>query len=361
MEETKVLTHSSVNKWLKVQQQIALIAYFVLCFREYLARFGVETIQMTLVLNLLIVFAIDFRHARKTIWLLPFFTLLIIYNRDALALVDILAFTYILRGISINKIILINAIVLFICVFCWLYALALGVLKSEIWIMPKGIAYSLGFNNPNALGFFGFQILASLYLLMRRTSKILLLILVLSINGLFFEISVSRTPWFGGFSLAFVILLMLFHLLRPWMRFFVAILPVLLTILLVYFTKHIASYPELDVIFTTRFSLYASVLNQMSMANWLIGAKIPSGEPMDGSYMCLLFEGGIVALVLFLCVFFYALVKKFANLRGFLPFLIGMLACGVAENTFSSATALSVIFWFLLMNSDCLYGRTIRD
>lgn len=359
MEQIQTMSIAQ-NRGVEIQKYVALFSYFVLCIRGYLGSLGVNTIYITLFLNVLILLAIDFRHARKTIWLFPFLSLLLIYNKDALALIDIIAMVYVLRGISINKVILINAgcLLLFIC--CWLYALALGFLKSEVFVMPKGIAQTLGFENPNGLGFLGFQIISALYLVFRKYSLIVLLIITLAINELFFSISVSRTPWVGGFAFSFILLLMILGLLRSWMRYAIGLLPIVLSLLIFYFTIKIDSYPELEVLFTTRFSLYASIINQMSIVNWIIGAKIPAGMPMDGSYMCLLFEAGIVGLIFFLKAFNKSIVKHFDDLRLYMPFIIGMLACGVAENTFSSATGISVIFWFLFLNSDNLYGNRTK-
>ena len=91
--------------------------------------------------------------------------------------------------------------------------------------------------------------------------------------------------------------------------------------------------------------------------DWLVGIQIPEGIPMDGSYVCLMFGAGILGLVIFLYSFFRSMLKHFDKLKVFLPFLVGLLACGAAENSFSSATGLSVIFWFLFINADNLYGK----
>lgn len=357
MEETKKLNGVVSENWITLQKQVALLAYSLLCIRGYIGAFAFETIYLTLLLNFLIFISIDYRHIKKGIWLLPFFVLLVFYNKAALAIVDIFALVYALRGVSINKIILINFVILFFFICCWQYALALGILKSEILVMPKGIAQTLGYANPNGVGFLGFQIISSLYLLLRKHSKILMLIVFWIINDLFFSISCSRTPWLGGLILLFVLLLMVFNLLRSWMRYIIGIIPAILTVLIIYFAKNIAHYPELDVLFTTRFSLYSEMLGSMSLINWLIGIKIPVGEPMDGSYISLLFEAGIIGLVFFLWIFFRAVIANFGYLKVFMPFIVGILACGVGENTFSSINGLSFIFWFLLMNRGCLYEK----
>lgn len=357
MEKNQEVGRVISGDWVEVQKQIALFAYFLLCIRGYIGIWEVDTIYLTIFLNFLIFISIDYRHLKKGIWLLPFFMLLTLYNREALAFVDVFALVYVLRGVSVNKIILINALVLVLFIFCWQYSLALGILRSEVWVMPKGVAQTGGFANPNTFGFLGFQIISSLYLLLRNHSKILILIISLIINDLFFSLSVSRTPWVGGFVLIFVLLLQILNLLHSWMRYVIGVAPLMLTVMIIYFVKYIVNYPELDVLFTTRFSRYSEMFGSMSVINWLIGIRIPSGEPMDGSYTSLLFEAGILGLVFFLLVFFRAVVQNFGHLKIFMPFIIGTAACGIAENTFSTASGLSLIFWFLLVNRNFLYGN----
>ena len=161
----------------------------------------------------------------------------------------------------------------------------------------------------------------------------------------------------GGIALLFVWLLSLLRVIRPWMRYFVALLPSVLTLMIFYITMNVWNFSELNQMFTGRYSLYAGILSQMSFLNWLVGIQIPEGIPMDGSYVCLMFGAGILGLVIFLYSFFRSMLKHFDKLKVFLPFLVGLLACGAAENSFSSATGLSVIFWFLFINADNLYGE----
>lgn len=358
MENVKKIDWGISGDWTGVQKLIALFAYSLVCIRGNLWNLGIETIHLTLLINFFILLSIDFRHIKKQLWLLSFFVLLVLYNREALALVDILALVYVLKGVSINKIIFINAILLILFICCWQYALAIGVLKSETWVMPKGVAQTLGYTNPNCLGFCGFQIISSLYLLCRKCSKVLIIAATLAINELFFSISLSRTSWLSGLVLSLVLLFLTFKLLRPWMRYIIGVIPLILTTLIIYFAKHIDSYPVLDIIFTTRFSGHSAMLGQMSLINWVIGIR-PMDVPMDGSYTSLLFATGIIGLILFLRKFYKALVKNYSYLKEYMPFLIGMLACGVGENTLSSISGLSLIFWFLFINSDNLYGKPI--
>ena len=344
---------------LTIPQNIALLAYAVLCFRGYMGKFGMETLPVTVILNVLIIASIDFRRMRKSIVLLPVFSAMLLFNRDTLAFIDILAFVYVLRGVPVSKLIQVNAILLLFAVFYWLYALSTGLLTSEVTYEPKAQDYvsSMGFANPNGLGFFGFQIISSIYMLFRKHANVLLLIVCVLINEWFFDVSWSRTAWLGGIALLFVWLLSLLRVIRPWMRYLVGLLPVVLTLAIFYITLNIGSFQELNQTLTGRFSLYVGMLSRMSLLNWLVGIQIPKGIPMDGSYMSLIFGAGIFGCVIFLYSFFRSMLKHFDKLKSFLPFLVGLLACGVAENSFSSATGLSVIFWFLFLNADNLYGE----
>ena len=64
----------------------------------------------------------------------------------------------------------------------------------------------------------------------------------------------------------------------------------------------------------------------------------------------ILCSGGAACVVYFWWKYFDAIVNRWEALYQYLPFIISMLAIGIGENIFSSANALSLIFWFLIFN-----------
>ena len=330
------------------QPLFARFAYLILCFRGYFSGIMDDTLVITLFLNFIIVCAIDFKHIYKDFFIFATLSLLTVYNRDILALIDILAIIYVLRNASISFFIRTNAIILFIYFCIWGMLVATGMLHDKIMVMPKGIAHCYGYENSNQLGMLGFQIISAIFLLSKKKWKILVFISIPLTNELFFSWSIARTPWIGGYVMMLIMFLSAVKLLPSFMKYFVAILPLIIFGCLIYFAKHLSMYPELDIIFTTRFSNYARLLTAMSPINWIIGFPMGQNIIIDSSYFMILCSGGIGCVILFWGAYFKAILTRWNFLYPYLPFIIAMLANGVGENSFSSANGLSLIFWFLI-------------
>lgn len=332
----------------------AHFAYLILCLRGYFSGIMDDTLIITLFLNLVIVCAIDFKHIYKDFFTFATLSLLTIYNRDVLALIDILALIYVLRNTSIRFLIRVNAIILLIYFCVWGMLMATGTLPDKIMVMPKGIAHCYGYENSNQLGMLGFQIISALFLLSKGKWKILVFISIPLINELFFSWSISRTPWIGGYVMMLIMFLSAIKLIPSSMRYFVALLPLIIFGCLIYFAKNLLMYPDLDTIFTTRFSNYAKLLTIMSPINWIVGFPMGQNIIIDSSYFMILCSGGIGCVILFWWNYVKAIIIRWNFLYPYIPFIIAMLANGVGENSFSSASGLSLIFWFLIFN----YGKT---
>lgn len=333
-----------------VNKALAKLSYIILCFRGYFSGIIEDTIIVTLLLNLLIACSIDYSKVRKPFFVFAFLSLLTVYNKNALALVDILALIYILRHVDIRFVIKANLITIGVYLVIWLGLLGLGILHDRLMIMPKGIAHCMGYENPNQFGMLGFQIISSLFLILSGKKRLLMFILIPVINEFFFSLSVARTPWIGGYVMMLVMLLSVLRILRPWTRYFVAVIPILIYIGIFYFAKHINEYPELDIIFTTRFSNYAMLINNMSPINWIIGFRQTKDIIIDSSYLMILCSGGFLTLFVFWNKFIKTILTKWNKIYQSLPFLLAMLANGVGENAFSSAGGLSLIFWYIIFS-----------
>lgn len=335
--------------------RIANLAFVILCFRGYFSGFLGDTLAITIILNCVIACAIDYHHVRQSFFVFAILSFLTIYNKDVLALIDILAFIYILRGTKLKKLIQLNAIILSLFLLTWFVLFKVGILHDSLKVMPKGTAHCMGFDNSNQFGMQGFYIIASLFLLVRGKGRIFVFLIIPIINETFFKLAVSRTPWLGGYVIMLVMLFSWVGALRPQMRYIIGILPGLILGLVIYIAKHLVQYPELDVIFSTRFSNAANLLNNLTPLNLIIGFPQQKSIIIDSSYLMILCSGGIMALVLFFGKFYQAIVYRWKIVLPYMPFLIAMLALGIGENAFSSVGALSVIFWYIIFESNDKY------
>lgn len=326
-------------------------AFLFACIRLNFSLFFENSIILTLILNLFIVAAIDFKKVRYSFFTFASLSLLVVYNSEVLALIDILALMYILRNFSYKYLIQINAVVLFFFILIWLYSLKLGLLHDEIFIMPKGIAHTLGYKNPNGLGKLGFQIIATLFLLSSGKGKFIVFCLVPIINQVFYYYSASRTPWIGGYVLMFMMLCSYLRIIRPWMRYIIAALPIILTLTIFYLAKHVNQYPEINLLLTGRLSYLSATLSQMSIINWIIGKRIPAEVIMDGSYQMIILSGGVIAFIVFWRSYINKVINKWDEIYKYLPFMIGVLASSLGENIITSCGSISLLFWFISFNN----------
>lgn len=339
----------------KERNVIILMAFVLLNIRGMIGSLGGDTLWLTILMNLLILASINYRKLKLVFFILPLFALLLVYNKDALGPINILAFIYLLKDISLKLLVQVNVSLLLMFSVLMFFMYAFGIVHSHEWIMPKGVALDFGFANPNALGSFVYILMLNLYLLFRDKSKYIFPILILLITQMVYHYSLSRTAYIGGIILVFIHFLVIFRLIRPSMRYLIAILPFFLMGITFYFALQLSAYPIINQLFSGRLAIYAVMLENMSVVNWVIGLRLPLGEPMDSSFLMLLFSGGLILFFLFSITFFRNMIRYFDHLKPYLPIILSILACGIVENIFSSASSISLIFWLLIFYQNNIY------
>lgn len=352
METPKALIGIYVDhKYDLIRQQLGILSFLILSVRGCIGWLGYDTLGFTLILNLFLVFSIDYRHVSKLFLLIPFLILSMINNKVVLGVIDLLVMCFILRNVKISKLACINFMILLIFLLIWIYLLKEGHITSKRWFDPaKGGEYwDYGFMNPNGLGIFGFHLCATMYLLLYKKHIITSIIVTLAVTQLFYALSLCRTAWLGGIVLAFCSLLLYLKLYRNWMKYPLSIFPILLFGVIIFLSKNVGRYNVIDILFSGRLSVWSSIINSMGPLNWLFGASQPD-LTIDGSFAMLLFLGGLILVSVFCCLFYEMSIKFFEKIIPYLPFLLGVMACGVMETTFSACGGLSVIFWYFLLN-----------
>lgn len=318
--------------------------------------FGYETLAFTIVLNLvlmldffLVVLQENFK-VHKIVFFLLMAAVIVLFNKAALALLDIVVAVYILRYVRLERVIkLMASVSLFY--LCFFYSLYFFEIKQNVEvIMPKGVAYSLGFNNTNtASAFFMLNIMVvSLYL---YNVKKIYSFLLLPVLYVIYNLTLGRTSFYAELVFYISAILLFAPPLRK-IRLLYKLFPILLFSTLLILTSLSNHYSAIDDIFTTRFSIYSNLLGMMQPTNYLTGLAIPEDQPMDSSFFALLFDGGITYLLLFF--YLYNIYYKNSirnNDFHYMPFVLFMLATGFSENTFSSFNVLSVIFFKILYDS----------
>lgn len=349
MSEVTIVSLKPNISYSNAQKSVGLFTFGLLCFRGFLGWIGIETIIFTILINLGIIFSINYTKVNTAFLLVPFLCIMLVVNRQILGIIDLIAMCLILKNESIKKLALIYLCGIILFVPVWMALLGNGLLENLRFFDPKkGEFFSYGFTNPNGLGMLGFHIACCCFILLSPRRLFLSAFLTLILSQVFYYFSASRTPWIGGMVLAATTLMLEFNCIKKWMKYPIAFFPPFITCLCLYISKNIDNYFELNFLVSGRFSIYSSILNNMGLLNWIVGTPLPEGEAMDGSYMMLLFSGGIVTVILFCFLIYRIMIKYYGQIFFYLPFLLSILACGVMENTFSSCRGLSVMFWSLL-------------
>lgn len=343
--------YANFSDYESTRRVFSIFSYIILCIRGCLGWIGIDTLALTLLLNLCIIISIDYKRVNKSFLLIPLFCILLFINKQILGVIDLIAMSLILKKEKFHVLVKIYAFILVCFIPIWLFLLYNGYIVSERWFDPNkgGAFFDYGFNNPNGLGIFGFNIISMVFLLSLHRNLWRSLIITLLVNQVFFVISSCRTAWIGGLVMALCILISMFHGFKNWMRYPLAILPPVIMIALIYLSTHCTNFIELDVLFSGRLSIYGSILNNMSILNWILGTKLPDG-PMDGSYMMLFFIGGMIVALFYWILNFRLMISSFDRIKPYLPFVLSVMACGIMETTFSSCGGLSLLYWYLLLN-----------
>ncbi len=328
------------------------LAYACLCIRGCLSWLDINTSILTLVINILVFCSINYRRLTSEYYIIFLFIFLIPFNKGALGIIDFLLIALLLRFSTVERVAKIYLVILLSFVIIWAILYKTGQLNSQdVYSMQKGYFKTYGFENSNGLGMMGFHLAVCIYLTLRKYNEWASLLLAFVSIQFFYELSVSRTPWIGGILFCVCVVFNKFKLFNYKIRFLIAILPVVLMIADFYLVLHYDSFWVLDVLISGRLSLPGKIITTWSPINFITGFTWPEDLPLDGSFLMLLCTGGMYILIL-LCIWFYRMVmKNFKRIKPYMAVILGILACGVSENTFAECTGLSVIFWYFLVNN----------
>lgn len=339
--------------------------YFIwlplLALRSFLSGyFGVDTLILTIIINAILVtdFASfllknDFYFGKILLFLFLASTIVLI-NKAALGFLNTILAVYLLRNLAYEDFLNLLWFISLLFIFIFFVLFFLGIKENVIVDMPKGQAYSLGFENTNTASFFFMTHLMVLTLFLYNRSKVLSF-LILPLYWMVYYFTLGRTGFYAELFFYFsIFVISLPNFIR--LSFIFRFLPIFLFLFLVFLTYFSNLYSGIDDIFTTRFSIYNKILDLMTPFNYFFGLEIPEGQPMDSSFYSLLFDGGVFYLLIFFYLYerYYHNVIRLGDLH-YIPFVVFMLAAGFSENIFSSFNVLSVMMFKIFYDGFYLY------
>lgn len=335
------------------QKYTALFAFWIICIRGYFHIYIENSLPITIFLNIIIFISIALGKFDRILFAIFGLSLLTIYNKDALALIDIFAMVYILKKTNISQLAFINLFTFIVFILIWQYSIYTSQIIDETEWGHKGLAHYMGFDNTNVFGMIGFTLICSLYLTCNnKLSKIVLFFSIPIINQIFYEYSLSRTPWIAGYVLMICMLFQYLKLFNNKTKKIIATLPIIILLLIIYAATNFDSLYSLNALTTGRVRYAGLLFLRMTGLNILIGMPIPDDLIIDNSYLMILCDGGIICLLIFLFSFYHGIIKYWNEIYNYIPFILSIIAAGFTENTFASVSGLTVIFWYLIINGN---------
>lgn len=315
-----------------------------------------DTLLLTILINalLLLDLIIDLTNSKLRVGyiflIICFSSFIIFFNKQALAFFDIMLAVYLLRKLPfhkfLNSISWMAVVNLIIFVFCFLFSIK----ENQIIIMPKGEAFNLGFNNTNTASSFLMINLMVLVLWVYIKNRITSFLFI-PLFYLIYDWTLARASFFAEIVFYFSVLLSFLNIKNYFFRF----IPLILYLLIFMMTYYSRSYAWINEVFTTRFYIYDTILSDFDIFNLVFGYSIPEGQPMDSSYLSLLFDGGIFYVIIFLYIYDryykYQISKNFIK---YFPFVFFVLIAGFSENTFSGLNFVSIIFFKLMYDKNII-------
>ena len=354
---------------------ISIVTFVLLYIRGVLGCYDVQTIYLTLLINVMLFFVLFFVHFSGKILLFLIWGLVaVIHSKESLALVDLVLFSYIIRKEDLVKYVnwgFLCSIITFISI---LFLIQSGIIKNhEIQFVHKGkvIANSMGMGssnlnggNPNMAGLFFYNLLTFGYLRFSSQKYVvnfLLTVVIAICSFLVFEYTQARAVLY---SLLIMCVVSVFMPIIRWFsklnKIILTLLPLFIAVVSFYISLNLNLFYDLDQLTSDRVSNPAFIMAQMNIVDWLIGVNIPKEMAMDSSYLTILFEGGILIFIFLFTMIAFNTWRNYDSFIKIEPVIVSLLAYGCMENIFSSFNCLSVIFFASILFSQSVKKHKIR-
>lgn len=331
----------------------------LLGIREAVNIYSLSTTLLTMLITciqVLDLFLLLIKQIWRITWyhmLLSVLILIVLFNSNTLATVNILLSVILLKGKKIKKICLVICSAYLIGIFAWSAGYLLGFLEDTTKIYNKGLTHTLGFKNSNTMGLIYLQMVLvyGTTCLIITKNRFLPLLLLLP-EYFIFKYTLSRTSLIS--ICLFLFLLLYFSKYRKYkfIKRVMFTIPVFLFIL-VYFVSYSIkfSYPlyaAANVFMTGRPRMVYNILQLMRPINFILGYKLEEGA-LDCAYLGILLSGGVFSLILF----FSCTIKGMKNMdtqavRFYFPFIFTILLAGVSEGIFSLFRLSTILFYKIL-------------
>lgn len=222
------------------------------------------------------------------------------------------------------------------------------------------IRSDFGYGHPNTAMtyYWGLFVSILLYCYLSRYRHFIWLLLggLLLVSAYFYMETDSRSFLFA--VIVFSLVLIYYHLRQRFVndyhigysRYILYTLPVLFTLLSLYFGIFADEYPKINILFSTRPALYNELLQGLSPLQYLFGTSAFDRIVIDSTYMHLLFEAGVLLFVYFVWLYYFAM-KNMVKQQNFIVIavMVGFLVYGLMESLLLFCVIIgNNLFWVLM-------------
>lgn len=331
-------------------------AYILICIQYFLSWQieGSDVICRYLTASCLI---LSFKYERVNLFFIFSFIFLIIafVFRRLLIVWCLYAIVYqfIDYRIPLKKIVKIAVVVLSLIFIVLIDGLLIGLFENEgeKYIKSTAVIYDLGTGNANRCASLFFKFVILLYLLLKNNHPYYLISGILIISYIGYDINGSRAVLATSLLLAFLSILYWNNGFRNWMKYFIAVLPIMMYFLTFYLAFNLEDFKEFNKIASGRLWYIMKFTQDFTLKEWLFGAPRTIDDPLDSSYLEIIHTGGICLASFFCIAYFIVIITNYKRIIPFLPVMITMLVMGLSESILLRPTDISVIFWMIILKN----------
>jgi hypothetical protein len=286
-----------------------------------------------------------------------------IYNKEFLAMINILLCCYLLINVKIEKIVLFNLVVLIFLFMILFVGIETGYISDAVYnSSSKGYKAGMslwGFGNPNYASGMFFQLVILLYYLGCRYKIIPLHLLCIMISIFVFRYTGGRTYFYSEIVLfvsgIFFCNRNFFERVRS-LFLSIPFLAAIYVFILVVVASDYNKYFWLDTFLGGRLYYTKLYFEDFTVFNLLIGKQLSENITIDSFYIVISCITGVTTAIIFYFLF-AKFVKNKEIRKGYIfSIVLSWLFSGFFESTFLGATAGALpLFWLLFYKS--MYGK----
>ena len=324
-----------------------------------------DIVLLNIVLYCLFLLMVNYRKITWDFFYIPIYLFISILNPSAFACLYVFMIVYLLKNCSLKLISYANIMVALIVVFTVYLFIDSGDInvREDVYVQLDNIRVrkDYGFGNPNQFAAFCFTLITSLFIALWEKYKKIFVAIFVSIG-----VAVSNYTDSRSFQLSCLILTItcVFQILRfdknKVYKLFVLLLPFILFIYSFMFPYYDIN-DDFNAISSGRMILYKSLLDSVTLKDYIIGTNLVNEITIDSTYLHLIFRGGVIYLITFYALYIYAFKNKYQYIYPYLPILVSILVYGAFETLFVNCTMVSYIMIWIILSHDysCLRSNNM--